>query len=73
MARIVTYAMLTAPSGHPAGTLRLSPLTVPRIVKGPTKGERTPRRDAEPAREVDAEEDAAVMELLRRMMRPREK
>jgi hypothetical protein len=51
---------------------KATPLTVPRIVKAPTKGERAQRREeAEPARATSPEEEAKVMDLLRRMMRPR--
>jgi hypothetical protein len=66
---VVTYAFRRR--RQPKKKPKAAPLTVPRIVKGPTKGERARRREGEPPREVSAEEDAKVMDLLHRMMRPR--
>jgi hypothetical protein len=67
---IVAYAY--RPKQAPRRKLKAAPLTVPAIVKVASKGERARRREAGPPREVSAEEEPKVMDLLRRMMRPRE-
>jgi hypothetical protein len=56
MTRIITHAY--RPKRAPRKKAKAAALTVPRIVNGPTKGERARRREAEPPREVSPEEDA---------------
>jgi hypothetical protein len=69
MARIVTYAHRSkrAPRKKP----KAAPLTLPRIVRAPTNGERAQRREEAERPPMSPEEEARVMDLLRRMMRPR--
>ena len=67
---IVTHAY--RPKRAPRRKPKAAPLTIPKIVKGASKSERARRHEEAEPTPMSAEEEARVVDLLRRMMRPRE-